>query len=383
MECQAFCSSPIKEVYLRIQDFNYELPADRVATHPMADRAAAKLLTLDIPTNARRHASFHDLPGLLRPSSLVVLNDTRVIPARLVGKKPTGGRAELLLVRRVQGQNTPHLNHSGESWEEMWEVLLRGMGGGSEGRICFEDGAQAVVVEKGERGSAVARIAGTGPGGVLGLCERLGSVPLPPYIEAARKRAPADDREADRVRYQTVYARVPGAVAAPTAGLHFTEALLADLERQGHEIARITLHVGPGTFRPVNVEDPREHHLDPEAYEVTEESAAAVARAQREGRPVVAVGTTVVRALETVARTGPMRPCSGSTDLFILPGDRFRVVTDLVTNFHLPKSTLLMLVAAFAGREPVMQAYAEAIAAGYRFYSYGDAMLLLRGGASS
>jgi S-adenosylmethionine:tRNA ribosyltransferase-isomerase len=384
-ECQAFCSSPIKEVYLRIQDFNYELPADRVATHPMPDRDAAKLLTLDIPTNARRHASFRDISGLLRPGSLVVLNDTRVIPARLVGKKPTGGRAELLLVRRMQGQNTPHLSHSSESWEEMWEVLLRGVGGGTEGRILFEDGAEAVVVEKGERGSAFVRIRGKAPGGVLALAERLGSVPLPPYIEAARKRAPPSEggkpEQPDRLRYQTVYAREPGAVAAPTAGLHFTEALLEALQQDGHEIARLTLHVGPGTFRPVTSEDPRQHRLEGEAFELPEPTAAAVLRARQEGRPVVAVGTTVVRTLEAVARSGPIRACSGWTDLFVLPGDRFEVVTDLITNFHLPRSTLLMLVAAFAGREKVLEAYAEAIAAGYRFYSYGDAMLLLRGGA--
>jgi S-adenosylmethionine:tRNA ribosyltransferase-isomerase len=392
-ECQAFCSSPIKEVYLRIQDFNYELPADRVATYPMADRDAAKLLTLDIPTNARRHASFRNISGLLRPSSLVVLNDTRVIPARLVGKKPTGGRAELLLVRRIDDENTSHLNHSAESWEEMWEVLLRGVGPGPAASITFEDGARADVVEMRERGSGKARIHGTGADGVLGLCERLGVVPLPPYIESARKQAdrnqegpgttgPADQSWAgDRLRYQTVYARAPGAVAAPTAGLHFTEPLLAELQAAGHEIARLTLHVGPGTFRPVTADDPRDHQLDPEAYEVPEATAAAVRRAQAEGRPVVAVGTTVVRTLETVARSGDMRAGSGWTDLYLLPGTPFRVVTDLITNFHLPRSTLLMLVAAFAGREKVLEAYDEAISAGYRFYSYGDAMLLLRGGA--
>jgi S-adenosylmethionine:tRNA ribosyltransferase-isomerase len=349
----------------------------------MPDRAAAKLLTLDIPTNARRHASFRDISGLLRPRSVVVLNDTRVIPARLVGRKNTGGRVEMLLVRRIESQNTPHLSHSEESWEEMWEVLLRGVGA-SPGRILFEDGAQAEPVEKGVHGSAVVRIRGEGQNGVLGLCERLGAVPLPPYIEAARKRradAPPAAWSADRERYQTVYARQPGAVAAPTAGLHFTEPLLAELRARGHEIVPVTLHVGPGTFRPIQTEDPREHRLDREAFEVPPATAEAVLRAQREGRPVVAVGTTVVRTLETVARMGEMRPASGWTDLYLLPGSRFQVVTDLVTNFHLPQSTLLMLVAAFAGREQVLSAYAEAIAAGYRFYSYGDAMLLLRGGA--
>jgi S-adenosylmethionine:tRNA ribosyltransferase-isomerase len=393
-EYQAFCSSPIKEVYLRIQDFDYVLPAACVATHPMADRAAAKLLLLDIPTNARRHASFRDLSGLLRPQSLVVLNDTRVIPARLSGRKPTGGRVELLLVRRVESQNTRHLSHSGESWEELWEVLLRNAGA-AERLIILEDGAVAEIVEKRTRGSALAIIRGAGPGGVLGLCERFGAMPVPPYVEAARKRSPgaagkwASEEAADRQRYQTVYASSPGAVAAPTAGLHFTEPLLARLDRSGHEVARVTLHVGPGTFRPVETEDPRDHRLDPEWFEVPGATAAAVARARRDGRPVVAVGTTVVRTLETLARLMEQGNAgsedggvSGSTDLFLLPGSRFQLVTDLITNFHLPRSTLLMLVAAFSGRERVLSAYGEAIAAGYRFYSYGDAMLLLRGGAS-
>ncbi len=349
----------------------------------MPDRAAAKLLVLDIPTNARRHASFRDVSGVLRPGSLIVLNDTRVIAARLVGKKNTGGRAEVLLVRRVEGQNTPHLSHSEKNWQEMWEVLLRGMGSSPSGRIRFEDGAYADVVEKGAQGSAIVRMTGSGEGGVLGLAARLGAVPLPPYIEAARKRRPAPSPAwaEDRERYQTVYAREPGAVAAPTAGLHFTDSVLAELRARGHEIATVTLHVGPGTFRPVQAEDPREHHMDREFYEIPPATADAVARAQREGRPVVAVGTTVVRTLETVARTGEIRADRGFTDLYILPGSPFRVVTDLVTNFHLPQSTLLMLVAAFAGREKVLAAYAEAIATGYRFYSYGDAMLLLRGGA--
>jgi S-adenosylmethionine:tRNA ribosyltransferase-isomerase len=269
-------------------------------------------------------------------------------------------------------------------------VLLGGRGGGVGGRILFEDGAEAEVVEKRERGSALALIRGKGPGGVLGLCERFGAVPLPPYIEAARKRSPdalaSWAVEEDRKRYQTVYARVPGAIAAPTAGLHFTQSLLEELSRAGHEIAQVTLHVGPGTFRPVETEDPRDHRLDPEWFDVPDSTAAALDRARREGRPVVAVGTTVVRTLESLARLaeqggGELRGMSGASDLFLLPGSRFHLVTDLITNFHLPRSTLLMLVAAFAGREPVLSAYAEAIAAGYRFYSYGDAMLLLRGGA--
>jgi S-adenosylmethionine:tRNA ribosyltransferase-isomerase len=211
------------------------------------------------------------------------------------------------------------------------------------------------------------------------VAEPVGEIPLPPYIEAARRRSAPQPGVDDRVRYQTVYARAPGAVAAPTAGLHFTEALLAGIEADGHEVVRITLHVGPGTFRPVTASDPSQHHLDAERFEVSQAAAASIRRAQEEGRPIVAVGTTVVRTLETLARRGPMEAASGATDLLILPGDGFRLVTDLVTNFHLPKSSLLMLVAAFAGRESVLSAYRDAIERGYRFYSYGDAMFIRPG----
>jgi S-adenosylmethionine:tRNA ribosyltransferase-isomerase len=370
-------------LYLRIQDFDYELPQDRIAIRPAVTRDSARLLTLDIPTGAREHASFRQLPGLLRRRSLLVLNDTRVIPARLVATKPTGGRVEIFLVRRTETESTGHINHFGGSWEEMWAALLRGVGHIPTGTILqLSPRLQAELVEKRERGSVLLKFRGQGPGGVLAHAEALGSIPLPPYIEAARRRPGADVDQPvdDRVRYQTVYARAPGAVAAPTAGLHFTEALLDELRAAGHELAWLTLHVGPGTFRPVDVDDPRAHQLDPEPYEISAETAAAVNRARAEGRPIVAVGTTVVRTLEALGAEGDLRPGQGATALYILPGHRFRVVTDLVTNFHLPRSTLLMLVAAFAGREQILAAYQEAVATGYRFYSYGDAMLL-RGGA--
>jgi S-adenosylmethionine:tRNA ribosyltransferase-isomerase len=243
-------------------------------------------------------------------------------------------------------------------------------------KLRFAAPLVAEVRERRERGVAVMRFSGQGQGGLLAAIEAVGEMPLPPYIEAARRQHPVLPPVDDRERYQTVFARVSGAVAAPTAGLHFTGELLARLEAAGHEIARITLHVGPGTFRPVTTSDPARHRLDAERFEVGAAAAASIRRAQEEGRPVVAVGTTVVRTLETLARRGPITAAAGSTDLLILPGDEFRVVTDLITNFHLPKSSLLMLVCAFAGRERVLSAYREAILAGYRFYSYGDAMFI-------
>lgn len=266
------------------------------------------------------------------------------------------------------------------NWREDWEVLIRGLGALPPGaRLTFAEGLEAEVVDRAERGAARLRFTGSAPGGVLALSEAIGAVPLPPYIEAARKRAgsvPPPSHQDDRARYQTVYARSPGAVAAPTAGLHFTAPLLEEVTAAGHEIACVTLHVGPGTFRPVETDDPRGHKMHPEAYYIPEQTAAAIRRARAHGRPVVAVGTTVVRALETAAGVDGVTAGSGSTDLFLLPGAPFRVVTDLITNFHLPRSTLLMLVAAFAGRERVLDAYQHAVAASYRFYSYGDAMFI-------
>jgi S-adenosylmethionine:tRNA ribosyltransferase-isomerase len=224
------------------------------------------------------------------------------------------------------------------------------------------------------------RFHGPGRADLLSRIDAIGAIPLPPYIEAARKEMGAQAVMAeDRERYQTVYAREPGAVAAPTAGLHFTEELLAQLQSEGHEVARVTLHVGPGTFRPVATEDPTQHQLDPERYQVGEETAERLRRAQAQGRPIVAVGTTVVRTLETLAQKGPVAAGSGATNLFILPGAPFRLVTDLVTNFHLPRSSLLMLVSAFAGHQSVMAAYREAVDKEYRFYSYGDAMFIRPG----
>jgi S-adenosylmethionine:tRNA ribosyltransferase-isomerase len=373
--------------FLLTEDFDYALPEGLIATQPALHRDASRLCILSKDDRERNHCFFRDLPRYLRSRSLIVLNDTRVIPARLSAHKPTGGRVEVFLVEPVAADSAAHaVACAPGTWSETWRVLVRGLGHCPLGtRLTFAAPFAAEVVGRGERGVAVLRFAGTGQGGLLALAEPVGEIPLPPYIEAARRRGasqpdqPGQPGIDDRVRYQTVYARAPGAVAAPTAGLHFTDELLVSIAADGHEVARITLHVGPGTFRPVTCGDPSQHRLDAERFEVSPAAAASIRRAQEAGRPIVAVGTTVVRTLETLARRGPMEAATGATDLLILPGDEFRVVTDLITNFHLPRSSLLMLVSAFAGRERVLSAYRDAIERGYRFYSYGDAMFIRPG----
>jgi S-adenosylmethionine:tRNA ribosyltransferase-isomerase len=367
--------------FLLTDDFDYELPDGLIATQPTLHRDASRLLILSKDDGERNHCFFRDLPRFLRSGSLLVLNDTRVIPARLSAQKPTGGRVEVFLVEQVAGA-TDDQGAKGEAgtWVEDWRVLVRGLGHCPVGtRLTFAAAFVAVVRERGERGAALLRFSGTGQGGLLAVAEPVGEIPLPPYIEAARRRTASQPDVDDRVRYQTVYARSLGAVAAPTAGLHFTDELLARIAADGHEVVRITLHVGPGTFRPVTASDPSQHRLDAERFEVGPAAADSIRRAHQEGRPIVAVGTTVVRTLETLARRGPVEAATGATDLLILPGDGFRLVTDLVTNFHLPRSSLLMLVSAFAGRERVLSAYGDAIERGYRFYSYGDAMFIRPG----
>lgn len=339
--------------------FDYALPPDRIAQEPAEPRDAARLLVVDRRSGARRDAGVRDLAGLLRPGDCLVVNDTRVVPARLLGRiVGTGRAAELLLVGALA---------SGE-----WEVLLR------PGRHCppgavlsLADGAaRATVTAGGEAGRR--RVVLDWPGPIAELLRGHGLPPLPPYIRRYRK--PGGE---DWTRYQTVYAEKDGAVAAPTAGLHFTPELLGALASAGVEVHRVTLHVGPGTFRPVRVTRVAEHRMEAERYEVPVATALAVGRARAEGRRVVAVGTTTVRALETAADAeGRVVPGASWTDLTITPGYAFRVVDALLTNFHLPRSSLLLLVAAFAGRQRVLEAYAHAVAAGYRFYSYGDAMLL-------
>jgi S-adenosylmethionine:tRNA ribosyltransferase-isomerase len=359
---------------VRTSDFDFVLPAGQIAAAPLARRDDSRLLILDRRGGARNHAHFRDLARHLPPRALLVLNDTRVIAARLRTHKPTGGAVELLLTQGISATPTA------DGFTEVWEGLARGLGGAAPG-LSFDIGGRltATLLERRDEGRVLLRLQGRGAATALALVDEIGEVPLPPYIEAARREAgaaapPVDDRQ----RYQTVYAAAPGAVAAPTAGLHFTAALLDQLRALGHETATITLHVGPGTFRPVKSEDPRAHRMDVERYVVPAATADAIAAARAAGRAVVAVGTTVVRALEASARANGGRVVAGqaATDLFLLPGDAFAVATGLITNFHLPRSTLLMLVCAFAGRAPVMAAYAEAVARGYRFYSYGDAMLI-------
>jgi S-adenosylmethionine:tRNA ribosyltransferase-isomerase len=351
-----------------------------LATQPAPRRDESRLLILSRDTGERNHALFADIARFLRPRSLLVVNDTRVIPARLSGSKSTGGQVEILLVERL----LPDAGNGGSNdglWREDWRALARGLGRQPAGaRLRFSGDVEAEILRRGPRGEVELLFSGPGQAGLLTSIEEIGSVPLPPYIEAARKERGAVVRAADdKIRYQTVYARQPGAVAAPTAGLHFTEELLTRLQAAGHDIARITLHVGPGTFRPVATSDPTQYRLDGERYQVSEAAAQSLRQAQEQGRPIVAVGTTVVRTLETLARLGPLAAGCGSTRLLLLPGSEFLVVTDLVTNFHLPRSSLLMLVAAFAGRERVLDAYRDAIEREYRFYSYGDAMFIRPG----
>ena len=344
-----------------ISDFDYDLPPEAIAQEPAAERDAARLLVLSRPRGQVAHHVFRELPELLEPNDLLVMNRSRVFPARLLGRRRGGGQAEVLLVRPYGG---------GE-----WDALVRPGRRLRPGDTVEVGAGVRVAIQGGPRGrDARRRVRIEGPAGPAedpeALIERLGHTPLPPYI-----RRP--DRPEDRSRYQTVYARERGSVAAPTAGLHFTPALLERLRERGVRLADLVLHVGPGTFRPVTVDDVSRHRLDPEPFLLPPETAVAVAETRARGGRVVAVGTTTVRVLEARARPGGLvDPGEGETDLVLSPGASFRVVDALVTNFHLPRSSLLLLVCAFAGREPVLGAYEHALRAGYRFYSYGDAMLV-------
>ncbi len=339
---------------MKLSDFDYALPPELVAQHPSAERAASRLLRVE-PTGEMRDLAFRDLPSLLDAKDLLVFNDTRVIKARLRGRKDTGGEVEVL-VERVLGPDTA-LAH------------VRASKTPRTGRsLVFAPGVTAEVT--GRRGELFAlRFEANRP--VLDILAAHGEVPLPPYITHA-------PRAEDESRYQTVYAAVPGAVAAPTAGLHFDEAMLAALARKGIASARVTLHVGAGTFQPVRGADIASHVMHEEWYSIPAATVSAIAAARARGGRVVAVGTTTLRALESAAAAGPLQAQSAETRLFIVPGFRFQVVERLVTNFHLPKSTLLMLVSAFSGTETIRRAYAHAVAKRYRFFSYGDAMLLDR-----
>ncbi len=340
---------------MRVEDFDYQLPEELIAQEPIEPRDASRLLILDRGSGQVRHSRFHRLGEELRPGDLLVINDTKVLPARIYGHKQTGAVIELLLLRQV-GLNR-------------WQTLVRPGKKALPGtELTFDlPGITATIAEMGEEGSRIVEFHFEGD--FFSLLERLGEMPLPPYIKK---------KLTDQSRYQPVYAHERGSAAAPTAGLHFTQELLHSLQAQGVLIARVLLHVGLGTFRPVKVDVVEEHHMHQEYYRVTAETAAAINAARAAGGRVIAVGTTSVRTLETVADgQGRIQPQEGWTQKYIYPGYRFRAIDGMITNFHLPKSTLLMLVSAWAGREQVLAAYETAIREKYRFFSFGDAMLIL------
>jgi S-adenosylmethionine:tRNA ribosyltransferase-isomerase len=344
---------------LLISDFDYSLPPELIAQEPLPERDASRLLVLDRASGAVRHSLFRDLPDLLAPGDLVVVNRSRVIPARLLGRRAAGGEAEILLLR--------------DQGEGRWEAMVRpGRHLRPGQRVTIDEDLSAIIESEAlaEDGRRRVRLLSVRRD-IDGALARCGHVPLPPYV-----RRP--DRPFDRERYQTVYAREPGSIAAPTAGLHFTEAVLERLRERGIETAELLLHVGPGTFRPVTAERVEDHRVQAEPFVLPEETAAAVRRARMRGGRVVAVGTTTMRTLEgSAVAAGGVTAGASETDLVIVPGFPFQVVDALVTNFHLPRSSLLLLASAFAGRERVLAAYAEAVRSGYRFYSYGDAMLIV------
>lgn len=337
-------------------DFYFELPQELIAQDPLEERSSSRLLVLDKHTGAVSHHVFREVADFLNPGDCLVLNDTKVIPARLLGEREgTGAHVELLLLKRRSG--------------DVWETLVRpGKKCRPGTKLTFGDGLlKAEVLETVEEGNRLVRFSYEGI--FEEVLDRLGEMPLPPYITHKLQ---------DRNRYQTVYARYEGSAAAPTAGLHFTKELLGQLEEKGIKIAYVTLHVGLGTFRPVKEENVLEHHMHSEHFQVSPETAELINSARAAGGRVVCVGTTSCRTIESAAdESGKVRPCSGDTDIFIYPGYRFKVLDALITNFHLPESTLIMLVSALAGRENVLRAYEEAVRERYRFFSFGDAMLII------
>jgi len=348
---------------MKVSDFSFDLPAELVAQFPPDQRGSSRLLVLDRRTGAVTHSAIRDVARFLGPGDLLVFNDTRVFPARLIGERePGGGAVEVMLVSRVD--------------DERWEALVHpGQRMRPGRRMRFERGGRTLhgeVLEERYFGRRLVRIWTSDAGTVMDAVEAIGHIPLPPYIKRP-------DLDLDRDRYQTVFAREVGSIAAPTAGLHFTEAILRSLDDAGIERTTITLHVGYGTFKPVRASEVEAHTVDPERYAISQGAASRINAAIEAGRRVVVIGTTTTRALESAVEQGGGRVAAGSaeTSLFIHPGHRFLVAGGLVTNFHLPASSLLMLVAAFGGLEAVLGAYREAVRAGYRFYSYGDAMLVI------
>ena len=349
-------STPATPRGFTLADFDFELPPELIAQHPAAERSASRLLDGTGPVPADR--VFRELPALLEPGDLLVFNDTRVIKARLFGEKPTGGAVEALVERVLPG-HVVHAHLRASKSPRAGGVVRFGGPSGFEAEVLGRAGPEESLF--------VLRF----PSEPLALLERHGHVPLPPYIEHA-------DTSDDERRYQTVFAARPGAVAAPTAALHFDEAVLAALAERGVQRAAVTLHVGAGTFQPVRVERIAEHRMHSEWFEVPQATVDAIAATRARGGRVVAVGTTTIRSLESAARGGALQACTGDTDIFITPGFEFRVVDRLITNFHLPRSTLMMLISAFAGHAHVMALYRHAIESRYRFFSYGDSMLLER-----
>ncbi len=350
-----------------IADFDFDLPDELVAQDPPAERGASRLLVLDRRSGQLTDTTFAELPGFLRAGDLLVLNNTRVFPARLLGHRvPSGGAVEVLLLGSGEL----------EAGSSLWEALVHpGQKLKPGSRMRFEGAGVRLhgeIVGRHFFGRRTVRLWRDDQGDPADAIDRIGHIPLPPYIKR-------DDTAADRERYQTVFARHRGSIAAPTAGLHFTPGLLDALAARGIDRAEITLHVGYGTFKPVRAERVEEHVVDAETFTVTPDAAAALTRAHRDSRRVIAVGTTTTRALESlqVDAAGRVTPATGSTPLFIRPGHRFTLVDGMITNFHLPRSSLLILVAAFSGREQTLAAYRHAVERGYRFYSYGDAMLIL------
>jgi len=363
---------------MNVSDFDFELPDSLIAQHPSQQRGGSRLLVLR-RDGAIDDASFADLDRYLVPGDLLVLNNTRVFPARLLGRRiPTGGDVECLLLNHEATKAEPANpeSPSPNPGSAIWECLVHpGQKLKTGAQIRFERAGVAIdgeVLSMHFQGRRTIRLATAHPGGLTDAIDRVGHIPLPPYLKR-------HDEESDKDRYQTVYARDRGSVAAPTAGLHFTATQLAALVARGIELAEVTLHVGYGTFKPVKVEHVEQHVVDPEHYTVSAETAAALTRARRKDRRIIAVGTTTVRTLESldIMPDGEVRGGRGETHLFIHPGHQFQLIDAMITNFHLPCSSLLMLVAAFAGREEILSAYRQAVKLGYRFYSYGDAMLIL------
>ncbi|MDU2066337.1 MAG: tRNA preQ1(34) S-adenosylmethionine ribosyltransferase-isomerase QueA [Sporomusaceae bacterium] len=339
---------------MQLSDFDYDLPLELIAQHPVEPRDASRLLVLDRAKRSLEHSQFAALPQYFKSGDVLVFNDTKVMPARLMGtKEATGAHIEVLLLKRCSGDE--------------WEVLVKPGKKAKPGtKIVFSDELCCEVLETTDFGGRIVRFEYQGI--FEEILDRLGEMPLPPYIT---------ERLSDKNRYQTVYAKQEGSAAAPTAGLHFTPALLQQLQQQGVECLFVTLHVGLGTFRPVNVTEVTEHKMHSEYYSITEETAAKLNQAKAAGRRVFAVGTTAVRTLETAAKDKRITAGSGWTDIFIYPGYEYQMIDGLITNFHLPKSTLLMLVSALADRDFIIAAYKEAVKERYRFFSFGDAMLIL------